>query len=276
MHIDAHQHFWIYNAERDAWITDEMAVIQRNFMPTDLAPLLKENGIDGVVAVQAGQSHQETQFLVDLSTMYAMVKAVVGWVDLASDQVEEHVRHFSQYPIIKGFRHIVEGEEDPDFLMRPAMQRGIKALTKHGYTYDLLISPRHFESTLACIKENPNQQFILDHMAKPDIGHRVLFDDWAGFIADLASFPNVACKVSGLATETDWAHWQLDDFAPYIDHVIGRFGKDRIMFGSDWPVCLLSASYADNMRIMGSRLFSFTEEEKQAFWGGNAVRIYKI
>ena len=245
MRIDSHQHFWIYNVERDAWITDDMSVIRRDFMPTDLAPLLKENNIDGVIAVQAEQSHQETQFLVDLSAVYAMVKAVVGWVDLASGQVVEHLRHFSQYPIVKGFRHIVEGEEDPDFLMRPAIQRGIKALTKYGYTYDLLIRPRHFESTLACAKANPDQQFILNHMAKPDIKQKA-FDEWAGFIADLAAFPNVACKVSGLATEADWMKWQLEDFARYIDHVIARFGKDRIMFGSDWPVCLLSASYADN------------------------------
>ena len=275
MRIDAHQHFWLYHAERDTWITNEMSVIQRNFLPTDLAPLLKENGIDGVIAVQADQSHDETQFLVDLSTMYAMIKAVVGWVDLASDEIEEHLQHFAQYPIIKGFRHIVEGEEDPDFLMRDAIQRGIKVLTRHGYTYDLLVHPRHFESTLACVQVNPDQQFVLDHMAKPDIKNGA-FDEWAMFISDLSSFSNVACKVSGLATEADWSNWRLEDFARYIDHVVERFGKDRILFGSDWPVCLLSASYADNIQIAGSRLASFTEDEKQAFWGDNAVRIYKI
>lgn len=252
-----------------------MKVIQRDFMPNDLAPVLRENNIDGVIAVQAGQSHQETQFLVDLSTIYAMIKGVVGWVDLASEKIEEHLLHFSQFSIIKGFRHIVEGEEDVNFLMRPDIQRGIRALTKRGYTYDLLIRPRHFESTLACMEVHPRQQFILDHMAKPDIKSGE-FDEWASFISKLASLPNVACKISGLETEADWQQWELADFAPYIDHVIASFGKDRVMFGSDWPVCILAASYKENLEIMGSRLLDFTEDEKQAFRGGNARRIYNV
>lgn len=275
MRIDAHQHFWIYDPQRDAWITDDMKMIQRDFMPNDLAPLLRESNLDGVVAVQASQSHQETQFLVDLSTVYAMIKAVVGWVDLASDEIESHLVYFSRFPVIKGFRHIVEAEADADFLMRDPIQRGIKALTKYGYTYDLLVRPRHFESTLACVSANPEQQFVLDHMAKPNIKDGG-FNEWSSFITDLASFPNVACKISGLATEADWQHWKLEDFAPYIDHGIASFGRDRIMFGSDWPVCLLAANYSDNLEIMSSWLFSFTDEEKKAFWGENARRIYNF
>lgn len=275
MRIDAHQHFWIYNRERDAWITDDMQAIQRNFLPVDLSPLLKENLIDGAVAVQATQSLEETQFLVDLASMYALIKAVVGWVDLQADDIVEQLEKLSQFPIIKGFRHVVQGEEDPDFLMRPAFQRGIAALDKHQFTYDLLIHPRHYASTLACVKQFPAQRFVLDHMAKPNIRAKE-FDEWAAFIQALAAYPNVYCKVSGLVTEADWLNWKIDDFQPYIQHVVTCFGKDRVMFGTDWPVCLVAASYADVMGVAAHSLTDFTEAERAAFWGGNAQQFYNF
>lgn len=275
MRIDAHQHFWIFHAERDAWITDDMAAIRRNFLPVDLASVLKSNGIDGTIAVQASQSHEETQFLVDLSTMYAMIKGVVGWVDLQSEDIEEHLKKFSQHAIIKGYRHVIEAEEDPEFLTRPAFLRGISALTSYQYTYDLLIRPRHYESTLACVKQNPEQRFVLDHMAKPAIRTKG-FDAWATFIEQLAAFPNVYCKVSGLVTEADWSNWTVDDFKPYIQHVVSCFGKQRVMFGTDWPVCLVAGGYDEVMEIVNMALEDFTEEESRAFWGENAVRFYGI
>lgn len=275
MRIDSHQHFWIFDAMRDAWITEDMVAIRQNFLPTDLGGVLKSNGIDGTIAVQASQSNEETQFLVDLSSMYAMIKGVVGWVDLQSAEIEQHLQHFSQYPIIKGFRHVIEGEEDPDFLVRPVFLQGINALTRFRYTYDLLIRPRHYSSTLACVAENPEQRFVLDHAAKPSVRTKE-FDEWAGFIASLAKFPNVYCKVSGLVTEADWTNWTVDDFKPYIQHVAKCFGKDRIMFGTDWPVCLVSASYEDVMNIAEEVLADFSEQEKDAFWGGNAARFYNI
>lgn len=275
MRIDAHQHFWIFNAERDAWITDDMAAIQRNFLPTDLAPLLKENGIDGVIAVQASQAVEETQFLVDLSTMYAMVKGIVGWVDLQADHVEQQLAQFSQYRIIKGFRHVIEAEEDPDFLLRPAFLRGIAALTKFKYTYDLLIRPRHYASTLACVAQHPNQKFVLDHMAKPNIRSGE-FTAWAAFIEKLAAFPNVYCKVSGLLTEAHWSQWMLADFKPYVQHAIACFGKERVMFGTDWPVCTLAGSYADVVRVATDNLSDFSAAEREAFWGGNAASFYNV
>ncbi|PRD46282.1 amidohydrolase family protein [Sphingobacterium haloxyli] len=275
MRIDSHQHFWIFNAERDAWITDEMKAIRQNFLPIDLAAVLKSNGIDGTIAVQASQSHEETQFLVDLSTMYAMIKGVVGWVDLQSEAIAERLEHFHQYPIIKGFRHVIEAEDDPDFLTRPAFLRGIKALTAYEYTYDLLIRPRHYDSTLTCVAQNPNQRFVLDHMAKPAVRTKE-FDNWAEFITKLAAFPNVHCKISGLVTEADWSNWTVDDFRPYIQHVIACFGKQRIMFGTDWPVCLVAATYEDVMNIVETILVDFSEAELQAFWGGNAAQFYGI
>src|SRR5690606_17294125 len=236
---------------------------------------LKSNNIDGTIAVQASQSLEETKFLVDLSTVYALIKGVVGWVDLQADDIDEHLQHFKQYNVIKGFRHVVEAEDDPDFLVRPAFLRGIKALTKYGYTYDLLIRPRHYESTLACVKQNPEQRFVLDHMAKPSIRTKE-FENWAAFIQELATFPNVYCKVSGLVTEADWAQWTVDDFKPYIQHVVTCFGKERIMFGTDWPVCLVAATYEDVLKIAADAVADFNDEELKGFWGGNAARFYRI
>lgn len=275
MRIDAHQHFWLFDPVKDSWITEEMAVIRRNFLPNDIGQILKDNNFDGVVAVQADQSHQETDFLVELSGVYKLIKAVVGWVDLRSEAIDEHLAHFKRSPIIKGFRHIVEGEVDPDFLHRDEFLRGIAALTKHQYTYDLLIRPRHYASTLKCVSVNPEQAFMLDHIAKPPIKTQE-FDEWAAFIHDLAQYKNVHCKISGLATEADWKHWTLDHFTQYIAHVISCFGKDRVLFGSDWPVCLLAGSYEDSIRIVEDKLNDFTEAELKGFWGDNAVQFYSI
>lgn len=275
MRIDAHQHFWLYDEVKDAWITDEMNVIKRNFLPNDISQTLKNNGFDGIVAVQADQSAKETAFLVELSEVYKVIKAVVGWVDLRAEQIEDYLLHLSKFPIIKGFRHIVEAEEDPDFLIRDDFQRGLQALTKFNYTYDLLIRPRHYASTLICVENNPQQKFMLDHIAKPPIKSQA-FDDWALFIAQIAKYPNVYCKISGLATEADWSSWHLDHFEQYIDHVVTCFGKARVCFGSDWPVCLLAASYEESLDIVNHKLDGFTEEEKQGFWGGVATSFYGL
>ncbi|MVZ62622.1 amidohydrolase family protein [Sphingobacterium humi] len=275
MRIDAHQHFWLYEPVKDAWISEEMALIQRNFLPNDIGQTLKDNQIDGVVAVQADQSLRENEFLLELASAYKLIKGIVGWVDLRSESVEEQLEKYQQAPLIKGFRHVIEGEEDPDFLHRDAFLRGIAALTKYGYTYDLLIRPRHYASTLHCVAANPEQVFMLDHIAKPPIKSQA-FDEWASFITELAAFPNVHCKLSGLATEADWKHWKLDHFTQYIDHVVACFGKERLVFGSDWPVCLLAGSYEDSMRIVQDKLQDFTADELAGFWGNNAVKFYKL
>ncbi|WP_140938237.1 amidohydrolase family protein [Sphingobacterium lumbrici] len=275
MRIDSHQHFWIYDKVKDSWITDDMAVIQRDFLPNDLSSILKESKMDGTVAVQASQNAAETQFLVDLSKVYALIKGVVGWVDLQADNIDEQLQEYTKEPVIKGFRHIIQAEEDPDFILREAFQRGIKALTKYDYTYDLLIGPHHFRSTLACVAANPEQRFVLDHIAKPDIKNRGT-QGWFEFITELADYKNVSCKISGLATEADWKNWKVDDFAPYIAHTISAFGTERIMFGSDWPVMLLAASYTQGIEIVNKHITSLTEMELNAFWGGNAAKFYNL
>ena len=275
MKIDAHQHFWLYDPVRDAWISEEMQAIRRNFLPNDIGQTLKDNGFDGCVAVQADQSPQETTFLLELAQVYALIKGIIGWVDLLAPDIDEQLAAYKQHPKVKGFRHIVEGEANPDFLHQDAFLRGMEALTKHGYTYDLLIRPRHYASTLKCVAANPEQAFMLDHIAKPPIKTQE-FTEWADFIGELANFPNVHCKISGLATEADWKRWKLDDFSIYIEHVIQCFGKDRVLFGSDWPVCLLAGTYEDSIRIVEDKLTDFNQEELNGFWGDNAVKFYGL
>lgn len=275
MRIDSHQHFWKYNPVRDSWITDEMAAIKRDFTPLDIQFVLERNGFGGTVAVQASESDEETNYLVRLSKEYPFIKGVVGWVDLQAADIEHRLESYKDVKVLKGFRHVVEGEEDPDFLIRPAILNGLKALAKFGYTYDLLIRPRHYQATLTCVSQNPELQFVLDHIAKPPIKSRE-FDEWATFIDALSVFPNVACKVSGLATEADWTGWKLDDFKQYLTHIFARFGTERIMYGSDWPVCLLAASYEESIAIVEDKLDQFTEIERNAFWAGNAIRVYNL
>lgn len=275
MRIDAHQHFWLYDPVRDSWINDDMQVIRRNFLPNDISQTLKDNQIDGIVAVQADQSHRETAFLVELSEVYKLIKGVVGWVDLCAENVDEHLRHFSTFPIIKGFRHIIEAEAAEDFLTHDSFQHGIEALTANGYTYDLLVAPHQYKSTLACVAANPQQKFMLDHMAKPPIQSKE-FEQWAAFIQDLAKSPQVYCKISGLVTEADWKDWKVEDFERYISHAINCFGTDRICFGSDWPVSLLAATYEDCIHIVQQALAGFTEQELNGFWGENATRFYGL
>lgn len=275
MRIDAHQHYWLFDPQRDAWITSDMEVIRRNFLPNDISQTLKDKGFDGVVAVQADQSHQETEFLVELANVYKVIKGVVGWVDLRAAEIETDLEHFSQYEVVKGFRHIIEGEEDADFLIRDEFQRGIEALSKHGFTYDLLIRPQHFDSTLACVQANPTQKFMLDHIAKPDI-RAGKFDEWADFIEQIGGHSNVYAKISGLATEADWQNWKIEDFSVYIEHVISVFGKKRIVFGSDWPVSTLAANYDQVLEIVEAHLSGFTTEERAAFFGYNAVEFYGL
>lgn len=275
MRIDTHQHFWQFDPVRDSWITDEMKAIQRDFTPLDIQFVLERNGFSGTVAVQASQSDEETNYLVQLSKDYPFIKGVVGWIDLQAENISEQLENYRAVQVLKGFRHVVEGEADPDFLIRPAVLNGLKALADYGYTYDLLIRPRHYKATLQCVDQNPNLQFVLDHIAKPPIKTRE-FDEWAAFIDALAAYPNVVCKVSGLATEADWAGWKLDDFKQYLDHIFTCFGKQRIMYGSDWPVCLLAASYEESIAIVEDKLGDFTAAEKKAFWAENAIRIYNL
>lgn len=274
MTIDSHQHFWFYTPERDTWITDDMAVIQRDFLPADLEPILKANGIDGCVAVQADQSEAETTLLVGLANAYDFVKGVVGWVDLRATNLYEKLETYSQYEEIKGFRHVAQAEPD-DFLMRPEVIRGIRQLTAFDFTYDILIYPSQLKAALHLVREVPDVKFVIDHLAKPYIRKQEI-TRWSNWINELAKQPNVSCKVSGMVTEADWQNWSKKDFFPYLDIAFEQFGPDRLMFGSDWPVCLLAADYTQVKTLVEDYVAPWGEEVRQKVFGGNAVEFYGL
>ncbi|MGB8193662.1 MAG: amidohydrolase family protein [Chitinophagaceae bacterium] len=273
MRLDAHQHFWKFDPVKDAWITDDMKIIQRDFMPEDLYPSLKQEGLDGCIAVQADQSENETLFLLELADKYEFIKGVVGWVDLCAADVGERLEYFSAFSKLKGFRHIVQGEPQDDFLLRKDFCRGISLLRQYDFTYDILIHPRHLKYALEFIKLFPDQPFVIDHLAKPFIREHIL-GEWKTDISAIADISNVHCKISGMVTEADWKNWKADDFAPYTDAVIESFGPDRIMFGSDWPVCLVAASYTQVCEIAIKQTDNLSENEQEKFWGLNAERFY--
>lgn len=274
MRVDTHVHFWHYDVQRDAWITDNMQTLKQDYLPTHLEGTLKRNGIDACVAVQASQAELETHFLVELARSHDFIKGVVGWIDLQDEKVEERLQYFSQYPQIKGWRHVVQGEPN-DFLLRPAFQRGVRTLQGYGYTYDILIYHHQLRPALEFVSAFPGQPFVIDHCAKPDIAHKQI-DEWKTLMQQMAQHPNVCCKLSGLLTEAKWKNWSAADFYPYLDVVFEAFGTDRLLFGSDWPVMLLSGIYVQWKSLLEKYMQDFKEEEKDKVFGGNAIRFYGL
>lgn len=272
--IDAHQHFWVFDPVRDAWIDDTMKVIQRDFLPQDLAPLLGENNIEGCIAVQADQSEKETEFLLDLAANHSIIKGVVGWVDLVAENVADRLAHFANNLLFKGVRHIAQGEAD-DFLLRPDVQNGIGQLSKFGLTYDILVFQHQLPAAIELVKQFPNQPFVLDHIAKPQISKGIDVN-WKANILKLATFPNVSCKLSGMVTETTNFQWTKEEFSPFIEIVFKAFGTDRILYGSDWPVCLLAANYKNQLEIVQNYISTLSQIEQAKVMGNNAVNFYKI
>ncbi len=274
MIIDAHQHFWHYHPVQHEWIDDTMAVIRKDFLPADLRHVLQENNIDGCIAVQADQSETETNFLIDLANENNFIKGVVGWVDVRAENIAERLAYYKQLNIVKGFRHVLQGEE-PSFMLQPAFLRGIAALKDFNFTYDILIFPKHLPAAIELVQQNPNQQFVIDHIAKPYI-KAGLIDEWKTDIQAIAQFENVHCKISGMVTEADYYSWKLADFTPYLDAVVKAFGTKRIMFGSDWPVCLVAASYQQMLHIVQQYFSTFSLTEQQDFFGNNAASFYHV
>ena len=272
--IDTHQHFWHYEPVKHSWIDNEMAVIRKNFLPADLHPLLIQNGVEGCVAVQADQTEKETGFLLDLAEGNSFIRGVVGWVDLRANNIEERLEHYSQNMILKGFRHVLQGEE-PSFMLQPSFIKGIAALKAFNFTYDILIFPKHLEAALELVNQFPNQPFVIDHIAKPFI-KAGLIDEWASGIKELAKRPNVSCKISGMVTEADYKNWKPTDLTPYIDTVVEAFGVHRIMYGSDWPVCQVAASYKQVIDIVKDYFSKFSEDEQAMFFHENAKKFYQL
>ncbi len=275
MIVDAHQHFWRYNAARHAWITDIMQPLKRDFLPADLEPELIRNHVDGCIAVQAEQSDYETEFLLGLAADSPRVVGVIGWTDLASATIEEQLRSYIRFRKLRGFRHIVQDEPDDRFLIRDDIARGIKVLSQFGYTYDILIRPRQLPAAIELVSRLPEQKFVLDHIAKPDIANGTL-EVWASQIRHMADYPNVYCKLSGLVTEARWGSWKKEDFRPFLDTVWQAFGANRLMFGSDWPVCLLAGNYSRVKQLIEDYVQQFTKSEREQVFGKTAACFYGL
>lgn len=275
MILDTHQHFWKYDPVRHGWINDEMAVIRRDFLPEELQQVYSRNGVDACVAVQADQTEEETTFLIGLAEQHEFIKGIVGWVDFQADNIEERLTHFSQFEKVVGFRHIVQAEPDPNFLLRDKFKRGIAALHAFGFTYDILIFPHQLGAALELVRSFPLQKFVVDHIAKPYIKDGY-FDGWAVLIKEIAKYENVSCKVSGMITEADYNNWTYEQVEPYLELVFEAFGTQRTMFGSDWPVCLVAGSYEKVKGIVERFTKGFSEEEKAHVFWGNGIDFYDL
>ncbi|MGD2035822.1 MAG: amidohydrolase family protein [Bacteroidales bacterium] len=275
MKIDSHQHFWIYNPSEYAWISDEMRILQKNYLPDQLQTELLSIGFDGSIAVQARQSPEETEWILNLAEQNSFIKGVVGWVDLCSPEVEEQLIQFSGHPKLVGVRHVIHDEPDDNFILRKDFLNGIARLKKFGLTYDILIFPRHLPNAIQFVSRFPEQLFVLDHIAKPLIKHKKV-SPWREDIEKLARSKNVYCKLSGMVTEANVKNWDQENLIPYLDIIFAAFGPDRLMIGSDWPVCRVAGLYKQVMKVVLDYIETFSDEDKNKILGENAIRVYQL
>jgi len=272
--IDTHVHFWKYDMKRDGWITGDMKLLRQDYLPEHIALNFKRNNVESCVAVQVDQSELETHFLIELAKTHPIIRGVVGWVDFRAANIEDRLHYFSAHPIIKGWRHIVQAEPD-DFLLGKDFQRGVSKLKPFNQTYDILIYHSQLASALAFVRQLPEQKLVLDHCAKPDIRMKEL-QKWKSYIQEIAAYPNVYCKLSGLFTEAAWKNWSASDFYPYLDVVFDSFGPDRLMFGSDWPVMLLSGIYVQWKSLLEKYLENQKPEVYEKIFRLNAIQFYNL
>lgn len=275
MRIDAHQHFWKYDPVRDDWITEEIKILKNDFLPANLQPLLEKSKMDGCVLVQSDQTLDGNSFLIEQAKKNSFIKAVVGWVDLQSPNLEKQLTELKQFAIVKGFRHILQSEPDRKMMLRPSFLKGIYSLGKYNFSFDILIFKEQLKYIPEFLKDFPNQLFVLDHLGKPDIrNHKI--GDWKKEILRVAKFPNLFCKISGMFAEADYQHWRHEDFRPYLDVLVENFGTERLMYGSDWPVCLVAAEYDQQLQVVEDYFSSFSKDEQEKIFGENAKRFYGI
>jgi len=275
MKIDSHQHFWAYNPTEYGWISDEMEILKKNYLPDQLKKELFSIEFDGSIVVQARQSLEETEWILSLAEQNSFIKGVVGWVDLCSPGVEEQLVQFSSHPKLVGVRHVIHDEPDDNFIIRKDFLNGITYLKKFGLTYDILIFPRHLPNTIQFVSQFPEQLFVLDHIAKPLIKDKKL-SPWKEDIEKLARFKNVYCKLSGMVTEANVKYWKQEDLIPYLDIIFAVFGPDRLMIGSDWPVCRVVGLYKQVMEVVLDYIETYPDEDKNKILGENAIRVYQL
>jgi L-fuconolactonase len=271
MKIDAHQHFWHYHPERHPWITPQMSVLRRDWLPEHLRPELAAAGLDACIAVQADSSERETHFLLDLAQDNPEIAGVVGWAELTSANIGDRLEHFAQFEKLKGFRHIAQSEPDDCFLVRDDFLRGISSLEAFSFTYDILIYPRQLPAAAELVRRFPRQPFVIDHLAKPSIKTGEM-EPWKTLMRKVAESDNVFCKLSGMVTEASWTDWTPADFLPYLDVVFEAFGPRRLMFGSDWPVCRLAGSYAQVKQLIAG----YASSDHDQLLGLTASRFYGL
>ncbi len=274
MRVDAHQHFWRYSAEEYDWIDDSMQGLKRDCLPVDLQPLLAANGLDACVAVQARQSDAETDWLLELAAQNDFIAGVVGWTDLSNPELETRLAHYATSTKLKGFRHVLQGEED-GFMLEPEFIAGVAKLAESGLCYDILVFERQLESVRTLVSELPVMPLVIDHIAKPDIANGS-YNGWARHMADIAQNEHVYCKVSGMVTEADWQGWSNATFERYLGRVFECFGENRVMFGSDWPVCTVAGGYASIVGIVAEFVAKQCHAAEAAVFGGTATRFYTL
>jgi L-fuconolactonase len=275
MKIDAHQHFWKYDSEEYGWIGDSMTVLRRDFLPADLRSEIDKVKVEGVISVQARQTIQETEWLLDLAEEHDFIKGVVGWVPLTSPDVRQTLDEFAGRPKLKGVRHVVQDEPDHEFILRDDFNTGVRALADYDLVYDILIYERHLPQAIEFVDRHSNQRFVLDHLAKPRAKDHIL-EPWSANIQRLAQRENVFCKLSGLVTEADWQSWTDKQLSIYLETVLAAFGPQRVMFGSDWPVCLLATSYAKWYEVVSRFCGELSVDEQNRVLGGTAIDVYRL
>jgi len=275
MRIDSHQHFWIYNPEEYGWIEDSAASLRHDFLPEDLRSELERRGFAGTVAVQTRQTLEETRWLLELAKKTPFILGVIGWVDLRSPMLRSQLEMFCRNPKLVGIRHIVQSEPDNRFLLQADFLRGVTLLADFDLAYDILIYPSHLDVAAEFVQRFPGQRFVLDHLAKPPVESGEIHS-WARGIRELAASQNLFCKLSGLVTEADWRHWKPEDMKPYLDIAFECFGPDRLMVGSDWPVCTVAASFGEAVGVVEDYLTQHTAEVQEAILGGNAKRFWSL
>ena len=273
--IDVHHHLWRYTPSEYDWIDESMQTLRRDFMPYDLKVAMQSAGVDGAIAVQARQTLEETRWLLDLAEANDEIRGVVGWAPIAGEDFPGVMEEFDGRAKLKGLRHVIQGEKDENYILREDFNAGIRALAGSGLVYEILIYERHVPQTIEFVDRHPQQVFVLDHVAKPLIAAGIV-EPWATRMRELAKRENVWCKVSGMVTEADWKTWTPEKLKPYMDVAVGAFGPERVLVGSDWPVCLVACSYERWWQVLREYFAEFSDAERAQVFGGNAFQVYGL